>query len=137
MRVLSAVEYVVQEYWLKTPFAEDQLYPRVGSTMFEALVIEGINATAHHRVMQNHLQSTSQWLLDFDLQSFAQDWDEYEQDNIAVQEEMKIIGVPDRQKQFLKDLIKRKRIYYKMTKWEEKARENIKRRLSLLGRSRR
>lgn len=129
---LSAAEYIIQEYWIKTPFADGQLYPRLGSTIFEAMVIEGINATAHHAKTQEHLHATSQWLLDFDLQSFAQDWDEYENDNKAVQEELKLIKAPDRQHEFLTSLMNRPKIYYKMTKWEEKARANIQHRLDLL-----
>ena len=132
---LSAIEYMVQELWLKTPFLEGQLFPNIGSRMFEAYVVEAINASAYPSIMQANLRSTSEWLLDLDLQSFGQDWDEWHQDNTMVLEEMRVIGIQDPEEKnikFLQDLIKRPRIFYKMTGWEEKARENINRKLDLL-----
>lgn len=137
---LSAVEYTVQEYWIKTPFVEGQIYPRIGNTLFEAYVIEAINASAYHKVSQSHLRATTEWFLDLDLQSFAQSYDEFQNDADNVLKEKELIDPSmtnldcrKAQSRFLKELIARPKIYYRMAEWEEKARANIAKRLDYLS----
>jgi predicted metal-dependent HD superfamily phosphohydrolase len=137
---LSGVEYTVQEYWLKTPFVEGQLYPRLGNTLFEAFVLEAINASAHHHVHQANLRPTTEWFLDLDLQSLAQDYDEFKADSDACLEEMAAIDPKTnnldfvkRQSSFLEALLARPKVYYRMSEWEDKARANIAKRLSDLN----
>lgn len=136
---LSGIEYCIQEFWYKTPFVEGQLYPNVGSTVFECLVVEAINATAHHTKTQENLSPTSQWLLDLDLQAFARPWEEYMKTSNDLEAEWQIIN-PGRsfselQPRFLEALLQRPNIYYRMKDWEKKARDNIERHLSLFSSS--
>lgn len=133
---LSAVEYVLQEYWLKTPFEQGQLYPRVAGSLFEAYVIEAINASAHHTVSQRHLRPTSEWFLDLDLQSLGQSFQEFEHDCDRSLDELALIhrdastaDIKQVQTEFYERLLLRPKIYYRMTEWEQNARANIRRRL--------
>lgn len=139
---LSAVEYTIQEYWLKTPFVEGQLYPRTAGTLFEAYVIEAINASAHHTLFQKHLRPTSEWFLDLDLQSFGQGYDEFELDSDRNLEELALIyekatatELRHGQAAFYEKLLARPKIYYRMTEWEDTARTNIRQRLDSLTKS--
>lgn len=92
------------------------------------IVVEAINATAYHDRDQLFLSPTTKLLLDLDLQSFAQPRDEFlkSSHNVLLEFDPKAgLLVREGNRKFLETLLKRKKLYYVKTEWEEPARENL------------
>jgi predicted metal-dependent HD superfamily phosphohydrolase len=91
-----------------------------------------IAATAYHLLDQPLLTKETQYVLDLDLQSFAQSYEECARDHANVKAEYVAEGVSSAEfdegnKKFLQQLLARKRLYYTRPQWETIARENIAR----------
>ena len=129
---LSIAEYLLyntKALAVNTPFANN----RNVNFEFERRVIETINATSHHMEDQQYLSDVAKFVLDLDLSTFAAPWEEYMRWKKRVEQENAIIWLdkypPEAIKKgrciFLQTLLKRKRLFYRKTEWEDQARANI------------
>ena len=99
------------------------------------LVVQAINASAYHLQDQQGLHNVAKWLLDLDLSTFALPKKEFLKTCLALQDEYSpFIGVDAFKKgnlQYLKQMLKRKAIYYlpEHEEWEIRARDNLEYRI--------
>jgi predicted metal-dependent HD superfamily phosphohydrolase len=134
---LSCAEYVVYTflgiYHLHsglTPFGQEGK----GSLLNERRVIEAITATAYHTEDQENLCDVAKLVLDLDLASFALPWEEYQVASQKVEKELSTVygvDITEGRVAFLRKLIKRKKLYYIKTEWEDIAKDNINKTLGL------
>jgi len=91
--------------------------------------VQAINATAYHDRDQLFLGQVAKLTLDFDLQSFSRPRDEFLIDSDLVRQEFEpIVGEEaflKGNKAFLEKLLKREKLYYIVSDWEERARANL------------
>lgn len=100
---------------------------------YERRVIEAINATSRHTEDQQYLGEVSKLVLDLDLSTFALPPDEYgvwreriERENIEIWSGLyQAEDIKRGRCIFLKNLLKRRQLYYIKTDWEPQARLNI------------
>lgn len=128
---LSVAEYII--YNTKTlafdnPFSRDG----EGSLEYEKRVISAITATAFHTEDQKYLNEVSKLVLDLDLSTFALPWNEYliwkdkiEQENAIIWKDFAPENIKRGRGIFLQTLLKREKLYYIKTEWEQQARDNI------------
>lgn len=99
-----------------------------GSLFSERRVIEAITATAYHTEDQDDLCDVAKLVLDLDLSMFALPWEEYQIASQKLEKELSEIygiDITEGRASFFKKLIKRKKLYYIKTEWEDIAKENI------------
>jgi predicted metal-dependent HD superfamily phosphohydrolase len=104
-------------------------------------VKEAILATAFYTQVQPHLSPLAQELCDLDLCNLALDFENYCYWSDLALEEARIIyknlvkepiGFSYGQVMFLNKMLRRERLYYIHTEWEEPARKNMERRRNIL-----
>jgi predicted metal-dependent HD superfamily phosphohydrolase len=128
---LSIAEYLsynTKAMAVNIPFGRNE-----GSFEYERRVIEAINATSRHTEDQQFLGDVSKLVLDLDLSTFALPWTDYlvwkeriERENLAIWSGKYSPEDINRGRCiFLQMLLKRNRLYYTKTEWEEQARANI------------
>ena len=96
---------------------------------YNTAVVHCINASAYHHLDQVFLSGLCQFFLDLDLQSFAQEREEFLVDSESVAAEfIPFVGEEiffRGNMEFMRMLLKRKKLYYVKTEWEEPARKNL------------
>jgi len=137
---LSIAEYLLyntKALAVNTPFANN----RNINFEFERRVIEAINATARHMEDQQFLSPTAKLVLDLDLSTFALPWEDYIQWKKKVESENDVVwlgkytpeAIKQGRKLFLQGIVKRNRLYYIKTEWEDQARENLRKDIQSYG----